>query len=68
MRNQPKLAILASLDTMNSIQAEKVLGYIKDMLADAHRKEMEYSKVKQEALKEIRQALGRKDKGFSPAL
>ncbi|HMP98639.1 MAG TPA: hypothetical protein PKC24_02585 [Cyclobacteriaceae bacterium] len=68
MRNQPKLAIMASLDTMDSIQAEKVLLYIKDMLTEAHRKEMEYSKAKQEALREIRQALRTEVKGLSPAL
>jgi hypothetical protein len=57
MRNQPKLAIMASLDTMNSIQAEKVLNYIKGMLDEVHSKEMEHSRIKQKAMREIRQAL-----------
>jgi excinuclease UvrABC nuclease subunit len=68
MKNQPKLAIMASLDTMDGIQAEKVLMYIKDMLDEAHRREMEYSRVKREALKEIRQALDVNDVGFSTAI
>jgi len=68
MRNQPKLAIMASLDTMNSIQAEKVLNYIKGMLDEVHSKEMEHSRIKQNAMREIRQALSMNDVGQSTAI
>lgn len=68
MKHQPKLAIMASLDAMDSVQAENVLQYIKDMLNSTNQKELEYARVKREAMKEIRQALLPKNKDLSLVL
>lgn len=58
----PKYAILESLDDMDNLQAEKVLEYIKSVLHNP-RQNPEYTRFKQEALKEIRMAI-RRDKGL----
>jgi hypothetical protein len=55
MKHSPKLAILQSLDTMDQVQMENVLQYIKGVLQQpAH---VDYKSFKKEALKEIRRAL-----------
>lgn len=59
MKNSPKLVIQASLDELDSVQAEKVLQYIKRLL-NQPRKNRNYYEFRREALKEIRQALGNK--------
>lgn len=51
-----KLQILESLNALDKAQTEKVLAYIKDMLAP-NKEEQEYKRTKREAMKEIRQAL-----------
>lgn len=51
-----KLQILESLNALDETQTEKVLAYIKDMLAP-NKEEQEYKRSKREAMKEIRQAL-----------
>lgn len=51
-----KLQILESLNALDKTQTEKVLAYIKDMLAP-NKEEQEYKRSKREAMKEIRQAL-----------
>jgi tellurite resistance protein len=51
-----KLQILESLNALDDTQTEKVLAYIKDMLAP-NKEEQEYKRSKREAMKEIRQAL-----------
>lgn len=51
-----KLQILESLNALDKTQTEKVLAYIKDMLAP-NKEEREYKRTKREAMKEIRQAL-----------
>lgn len=56
MKSLPKIAIQASLDELDGIQAEQVLLYIKKLLSKP-RKNRDYYKLKQEAMKEIRQAL-----------
>jgi hypothetical protein len=56
MKHSPKIAIQASLDELDSFQAEKVLRYIKGLL-NQPRKNRDYYTFKREALKEIRQAL-----------
>lgn len=53
MNHSPKLAILQSLDAMNSMQAEQVLDYIKGLAG----KESSYQNFRNEAMKEIRKAL-----------
>lgn len=53
-----KHEILESLDSLDQSQAEKVLQYIKGMLI-TNQDEVTYKKFKREALKEIRQALGK---------
>ncbi len=55
MENSSKLAILQSLDAMDQVQMEKVLGYIKDVLKNpvGH----DYQNFKKEAMKDIRRAL-----------
>lgn len=59
----PKIAILGTLDSMDNVQAEKVLEYIKSLLNNNSGKNQNYNRFKQEALREIRNAL-RKDGGF----
>jgi hypothetical protein len=55
MKNSPKLAILQSLDTMDQVQMENVLLYIREILQQpAH---VDYKNFKKEALKQIRKAL-----------
>lgn len=56
MQNSPKLAILQSLDTMDAVQMEEVLKYIKGVLNPANRN-VNYQVFKSEAMKEIAQAL-----------
>jgi hypothetical protein len=56
MKNSPKLAILQSLDSMDSVQMEEVLKYIKGILNTENRT-MSYQLFKSEAMKEIAQAL-----------
>ena len=56
MKNSPKIAIQASLDELDGLQAEQVLLYIKRIL-NKPRKNRSYYELKQEALREIRQAL-----------
>lgn len=51
-----KLQILESLNALDKTQTEKVLAYIKGMLAP-NKEEQEYKRTKREAMKEIRQAL-----------
>ncbi|MBL7835411.1 MAG: hypothetical protein U0U09_07140 [Cyclobacteriaceae bacterium] len=51
-----KLQILESLNALDKTQTEKVLAYIKGMLAP-NQEELEYKRNKREAMKEIRQAL-----------
>ncbi len=59
MKNSPKLAILQSLDTLDQVQMEKVLDYIKGVLQQPVTSN--YQNFKKEAMKEIRKAL-RKNK------
>lgn len=61
MKSLPKIAIQASLEELDGLQAEQVLLYIKSLLSKP-RKNRSYYELKQEAMKEIRQAL---DKGES---
>lgn len=56
MKNLPKIAILASLDELDSLQAEQVLSYIKNLL-NKPRKTRDYYEFRREALNEIRRAL-----------
>jgi hypothetical protein len=56
MKSLPKIAIQASLDELDGLQAEQVLLYIKGLL-NKPRKNRDYYESKQEAMKEIRQAL-----------
>ncbi len=51
-----KLQILESLNALDKTQTEKVLAYIKAMMAP-NKEEQEYKRTKREAMKEIRQAL-----------
>lgn len=51
-----KLRILESLDALDQSQSEKVLAYIKSMIATS-RDESQYNRFKREAMKEIRKAL-----------
>jgi len=51
-----KLQILESLDALDQTQSEKVLAYIKSMLAPPQ-DESQYKRFKREAMKEIRKAL-----------
>lgn len=66
MKNSPKIAIQASLEELDGFQAEQVLDYIKRLLGNP-RKNRSYYELKQEAMREIRQALD-SDKAFSAAL
>lgn len=56
MKHSPKLAILQSLDAMDSVQMEEVLKYIKGLLNQPTRT-VSYQRFKAEAMKEIRQAI-----------
>lgn len=56
-----KHQIVESLDALDQVQAEKVLEYIKGLLYTS-KDEASYQKFKREALKEIRQALGKNRK------
>jgi hypothetical protein len=56
MQTSPKLAILQSLDSMDAVQMEEVLKYIKSVLNTTTRT-ISYQAFKSEALKEIAQAL-----------
>lgn len=51
-----KLRILESLDALDQTQSEKVLAYIRNMLADSQY-DNQYKRFKREAMKEIRKAL-----------
>lgn len=62
MKSLPKIAIQASLDELDGLQAEQVLLYIKGLL-NKPRKNRDYYELKQEAMREIRQALDR-EKSF----
>ncbi len=62
MKSLPKIAIQASLDELNGLQAEQVLLYIKGLL-NKPRKSRDYYELRQEAMKEIRKALN-EDKGL----
>jgi hypothetical protein len=54
MKYSPKLAILQSLDTLDQVQMESVLQYIKGVLRQPLRTDGNFKK---EAMKEIRKAL-----------
>jgi hypothetical protein len=56
MLHSPKLAILQSLDSMDAVQMEEVLKYIKSVLNKADRT-VSYQVFKNQAMKEIAQAL-----------
>ena len=53
-----KHQILESLDSLDQTQTEKVLDYIKELLTTS-RDDARYQTLKREAIKEIRQALGK---------
>ncbi len=53
-----KSQILESLNALDQVQSEKVLAYIKNLL-HLPQDEASYHKFKREAMKEIRQALGK---------
>jgi hypothetical protein len=55
MKSMRKLAILESLDSMDHIQMEKVLMYIKEMLQN--RPNADKRHIRQQAMEEIRHAL-----------
>ena len=55
MKHSPRLAILQSLDTMDQVQMENVLEYIKNILSQPTH--VDYKNFKKEAMKEIRKAL-----------
>lgn len=64
MKNSPKLAILQSLDAMDTPQMENVLNYIKGLMTQTPRSNDSF---KREAMKEIRQALRKSKKGLQLA-
>lgn len=64
MKSLPKIAIQASLDELDGLQAEQVLLYIKNLLSKP-RRNRDYYELREEAMEEIRQAL---DKDKSPEL
>jgi hypothetical protein len=66
MKHSPKLAILQSLDAMDSVQMEEVLKYIKGLLNQPERT-TSYQRFKAEAMKEIRQAIRTSKEGLRPA-
>ena len=55
MKDSPKLAIVQCLDSMDQMQMENVLKYIKGILFEST--ETDRESFKKEALKEIRKAL-----------
>jgi hypothetical protein len=57
-QNNQKHEILASLDSLDQTQANKVLEFIKGLLYSSN--EESYKNLKREAMKEIRQALSKK--------
>jgi len=57
MKHSPKLAILQSLDAMDQVQMEKVLLYIKGVLAQEQNLNSNHRLFKHRAMAEIRQAL-----------
>jgi hypothetical protein len=57
--NYKRLQILESLNTLDSTQAEKVLDYIRGLSYSAAPDEAKYKRFKREAMKEIRNALGK---------
>ncbi len=61
MLQSPKLAILQSLDSMDKVQMEEVLTYIKSLLQQPARTD-DHEAFKKEAMKEIRQALRQEKK------
>jgi hypothetical protein len=65
MKNSPKLAILQSLDAMDTLQMENVLNYIKALMIQSPRSNDD--SFKREAMKEIRQALRKSKKGMQLA-
>ncbi|HZY79162.1 MAG TPA: hypothetical protein VFE50_06555 [Cyclobacteriaceae bacterium] len=65
MLQSPKLAILQSLDSMDAVQMEEVLNYIKSILNKTDRT-VSYQVFKSEAMKEIAQALLNSKKGSQP--
>jgi hypothetical protein len=56
--------ILESLDYLDQHQTEKVLAYIRTLM-HSHQDELSHQRLKREALKEIRMALG-KDRKLRP--
>jgi hypothetical protein len=62
--NHQKHEILESIESLDQTQAEQVLAYIKGLVGS--RDEVGYQKLKREAMKEIRQALG-KNRKIQPA-
>ena len=56
--NNQKNEILASLDSLDQTQANKVLEFIKGLIYPSN--EESYKNLKREAMKEIRQALSKK--------
>jgi len=56
--NYKRLQILESLHTLDSTQAEKVLEYIRG-LSYSTPDEAKYKRFKREAMREIRNALGK---------
>ncbi len=64
MKQSPKLAILQSLDALNFMQMEEVLGYIKSIVSHSGKDDRSFKK---EAMKEIRQALRKGKKGLQLA-
>lgn len=63
MKHSSKLAILQSLDSMDQIQMDEVMQYIKGLL-NKPAKVNDYQSFKREAMKEIRQALRKEKKNL----
>ena len=64
MKTAPKIAIQASLNELDSYQAEKVLQYIKGLINQSHH--YNHTEFKRRAMNEIQQALT-KDHRFNAA-
>ena len=62
MKDSPKLAILQSLDSMDAVQMDEVLKYIKGVLNPCNRT-ISHEAFKSEAMKEIAQALKNNNAG-----
>ncbi|GAA0891684.1 hypothetical protein GCM10009122_13630 [Fulvivirga kasyanovii] len=62
-----KQAILQSLEAMDASEMEKVLDYIKDLLYNPAN-DLNYQKVKQQAMREIQHALKNEKKEAEPVL